>query len=96
MSSIIKSLAIALSLMLGATASMADAVKLDTKVTTNDIQIYTTDNKDGKITAKTIEKAFTDAGFSISGNNDMNVAFKSKFKKTHHKLYHLFTTYKKS
>ena len=95
MSSIIKSLVIALSLMLGATASMADAVKLDTKVTTNDIQIYTTDNKDGKITGETIEKAFADAGFSISGNNDMNVAFKSKFKKTHHKLYHLFTTYKK-
>lgn len=99
MSSITKGLVVALSLMLGATASIADAVKVDTKVaekvSSSDVQIYTTDNKDGKITGETIEKAFADAGFSISGNNDMNIAFKSKFKKTHHKLYHLFTTYKK-
>ena len=59
-----------------------------------DIQIYTADNSKGKITGATIEKAFEDAGFVISGNNDMNVAFKGKFQKTNHKLYHLFTTYK--
>jgi uncharacterized protein (DUF302 family) len=60
-----------------------------------DIQIYTADNSKGKITGASIEKAFADAGFSISGNNDMNVAFKSKFQKTNHKMYHLFTLYKK-
>ena len=60
-----------------------------------DIQIYTTDNSNGKITPKTIEKVFADAGFKISGNNDMNRAFNSKFKKVNHKVYNLFTLYKK-
>jgi len=60
----------------------------------DDIQIYTADNSKGKITGASIEKAFEDAGFVISGNNDMNVAFKGKFQKTHHKMYHLFTAYK--
>ena len=79
-----KKLLMALLLLVGVTASAA-----------SDIQIYTTDNAKGKITGETIEKAFASAGFIISGNNDMNVAFKSKFKKTNHKMYHLFTTYKK-
>ncbi len=60
-----------------------------------DIQIYTTDNSKGAITGASIEKTFEDAGFLISGNNDMNIAFKSKFQKTNHKMYHLFTLYKK-
>ncbi len=59
-----------------------------------DIQIYTADNSKGKITGESIEKAFEDAGFVISGRNDMNIAFKGKFQKTHHKMFHLFTTYK--
>ncbi len=84
MKSMIKSLVAALLLATGVAASAAQ-----------DIQIYTTDNAKGKITGATIEKAFADAGFLISGNNDMNIAFKSKFKKTNHKLYHLFTTYRK-
>jgi len=60
-----------------------------------DIQIYTADNSKGSITGKSIEKAFADAGFIISGHNDMNIAFKGKFQKTNHKMYHLFTVYKK-
>jgi len=60
-----------------------------------DVQIYVTDNSKGKITGATIEKTFEDAGFLISGNNDMNIAFKSKFQKTNDKMYHLFTLYKK-
>ncbi len=68
---------------------------LATGVVASDIQIYTADNSKGKITSETIEKAFADAGFIISGNNDMNVAFKSKFKATNHDMYHLFTVYKK-
>ena len=59
-----------------------------------DIQIWTSYNKDGKITAKSIEKAFEEAGFIIDGNNNMNVAFKAKFKGTRHDLYHLFTTHR--
>jgi uncharacterized protein (DUF302 family) len=84
MNSTIKKLLLALLLLAGVTVNAAD-----------DIQIYTTDNTKGKITGETIEKTFEKAGFSISGNNDMNIAFKSKFKKTNHKMYHLFTTYKK-
>jgi len=60
----------------------------------HDIQVFTTDNSNNKITPKTIEKAFQDAGFKISGNNDMNRAFNSKFKKVNHKVYNLFTLYK--
>jgi len=84
MKSIIKKLVVALMLATGVVASGAQ-----------DIQIYTADNSKGTITGASIEKAFADAGFIISGNNDMNVAFKSKFQKTNHKMYHLFTLYKK-
>ncbi len=44
-----------------------------------DIRIYSMKNSDGKITAKTIEKAFKDTGFEIIGNNNMNVAFEKRF-----------------
>ena len=64
MKSIIKGLVTAFLLVIGVAASAAE-----------DIQIYTTDNSAGKITGATIEKAFADAGFNISGNNDMNKAF---------------------
>ena len=80
----VKSLVVALLLFTGIVANAAQ-----------DIQIYTADNSKGKITGASIEKAFVDAGFLISGNNDMNVAFKSKFQKTNHKMYHLLTLYKK-
>ncbi len=63
--------------------------------TTQDIRVYEVENADGKFSADGIEKAFVDAGFYISGNNDMNVAFKSKFQKVNHKAYNLFTLYKK-
>jgi len=79
-----KSLVTALLVVVGVTANAAQ-----------DIQIYTADNSKGTITGKSIEKTFKDAGFLISGNNDMNIAFKGKFQKTNHKLYHLFTLYKK-
>ncbi len=80
----IKGLVIALLLVTGVTAS-AD----------HDIQIYTTDNSDGKITGESVEKVFTEAGFVISGNNDMNAPFKSKFKEVNHKMYRLFTFHQK-
>lgn len=84
MKSIIKGLVTALMLVTGVAASAAQ-----------DIQIYTADNSNGKITGASIEKAFADAGFVISGHNDMNIAFKGKFQKTNHKMYRLFTLYKK-
>jgi len=84
MNSMIKGLVTALLLTTGIVANTAQ-----------DIQIYTTDNSKGKITGASIEKAFQDAGFYITGNNDMNKAFESKFKKTNHKMYHLFTLHQK-
>ncbi len=84
MKSIIKGLVMVFLLGAGVTATAAQ-----------DIQIYTADNSKGSITGATIEKAFVYAGFNISGNNDMNKAFESKFQKTNHKMYHLFTLYKK-
>ena len=79
----IKKLVLTTMLVTGVAASAGD-----------DVQIYTADNSKGTITAVSIEKAFENAGFSISGNNNMNIAFNGKFKKTHHKMYHLFASYK--
>jgi len=60
-----------------------------------DIRIFTADNNGGKVTAKTIEKAFKDAGFYFTGNNDMNKAFEAKFKTHTHDVYNLMTLHKK-
>ncbi|MEA1983231.1 MAG: DUF302 domain-containing protein, partial [Campylobacterota bacterium] len=46
-----------------------------------DIRILTVENTQGKITTKSIEKAFKANGFSIVGNNDMNKAFEGRFGK---------------
>jgi len=60
-----------------------------------DIRIFTTANKDGKITPQMVEKAFSDAGFYITGDNNMNKAFDAKFKKHHHPVYNLMTLHNK-
>lgn len=49
--------------------------------TRDDIRIYTASNIDGKITKESIEAAFKANGFAITGNNDMNAAFKGRFGK---------------
>jgi uncharacterized protein (DUF302 family) len=54
-----------------------------------DVQVYTTANKDGKVTTKTIEEAFDATGLSVPGNNDMNKPFKTRFGKVHYKVYNL-------
>lgn len=83
MKSFIKKLLLTIMLATGIVASASD-----------DIQIYTADNSKGEITPATIEKAFEDAGFLISANKDLNIAFNAKYQKTHHKLYWLFQSYK--
>ena len=60
-----------------------------------DVQVYTADNSKAEITAKSVEKAFVDAGFTVSGNRDMHIAFKSKFGSINNKMYHLFYLHKK-
>ncbi|HHD79786.1 MAG TPA: DUF302 domain-containing protein [Epsilonproteobacteria bacterium] len=77
-----------------------DVKKVDMKQPTNavesgsDIEIFTSDNSDGKITPKTIEEAFKKAGFTISANRDMNGPFKKQFKESEFDTYNLFTFYK--
>lgn len=60
-----------------------------------DIQVFTADNSDGKITPKTIEEAFKKVGFFIAENRDMNLPFKIQFKETTFDVYNLFTFYSK-
>ncbi len=60
-----------------------------------DIQVFTVDNKDGKITPKTIQEAFERVGFFVSANRDMNTPFKIQFKETSFDVYNLFTFYNK-
>lgn len=59
----------------------------------HDLQLISVDNKDGKITPKTIEEEFKKAGFYISDNRDMNVPFMKQFQNTDFKVYNLFTTH---
>ena len=60
-----------------------------------DIRIFTADSNGGKITAETIAKTFKDAGFTVSGNNNMNKAFDGKFQTHTHDAYNLMTLHKK-
>jgi uncharacterized protein (DUF302 family) len=60
-----------------------------------DIQVFTADNSNGKITPETIEAAFKKAGFYISANRDMNGPFKKQFKETTFDVYNLFTFFSK-
>jgi uncharacterized protein (DUF302 family) len=57
--------------------------------TIQDVQVFTTENKDGKVTTKTIEAAFDSVGLSVPGNNDMNKPFSKRFGKVHYKVYNL-------
>ncbi len=54
-----------------------------------DVQVFTTSNKDGKITTKSIESTFDAIGLNVPGNNDMNKPFKARFGKVHYKVYNL-------
>ena len=65
------------------------------KEATQDIQVFTADNSNGKITPETIEAAFKKVGFYISANRDMNGPFKRQFKETTFDVYNLFTFFSK-
>ena len=52
-------------------------------------QVFSTDNSDSKINAKSIEKAFNANGIHVDVNNDMNSIFEKRYKKVHHKSYNL-------
>ena len=60
-----------------------------------DIEVFVSDNSDGKITPASIQSAFEKAGFTVSANRDMNGPFKKQFKASDFDIYNLFTFYKK-
>ncbi len=53
------------------------------------LQIFSVDNSNAKINAKSIEKAFTASGVVVDVNNDMNSIFSKRYGKVHHKNYNL-------
>jgi len=53
------------------------------------LQIFSVDNANGAITAKTVQKAFGDVGVIVDVNNDMNSIFSKRYEKVHHKKYNL-------
>lgn len=71
------------------------ALLASVSIATTDIEVFTSENRDGKITPKTIEEAFKKAGFFISANRDMNGPFIKQFKESDFQTYNLFTFYKK-
>lgn len=52
-------------------------------------QVFSADNADGKINAKSIENAFNASDMHVDVNNDMNSIFEKRYKKVHHKSYNL-------
>jgi len=58
-----------------------------------DIQIYSAPNADGKISAKSINRAFESVGFIVDGNNDMNKPFGLRFHKKYYNVYRLMITH---
>ncbi len=53
------------------------------------LQIFSADNSNAKINAKSIEKAFNSSGLIVDVNNDMNSIFSKRYGKVHHKNYNL-------
>ena len=58
-------------------------------VEAQNLQIFSVDNANGAINAKTIEKAFNASGVVVDVNNDMNSIFSKRYGKVHHKNYNL-------
>lgn len=69
------------------------AISALTTLFAHDIQIFSIDNKDEKVTPVTIEQEFKNAGFYISDNRNMNGPFMKQFQQTDFKVYNLFTTH---
>ncbi len=72
-------LVFALALLFSGCVQEASPLSAQPTKTRDDIRIFTANNSDGKITAKSIEKAFEANGFTITGDNNMNIAFEKRF-----------------
>ncbi len=72
-------LVFALALLFSGCVQEVSSLSAQPTKTRDDIRIFTANNSDGKITAKSIEKAFEANGFTITGDNNMNIAFEKRF-----------------
>jgi len=92
---IMKSMLIISLLLIGLIAKEAKKSEVLVETNPQDIRVFKADNRDKKITPKTIQEAFEKAGFYVSANRDMNTPFEKQFKESSFDVYNLFTFYKK-
>lgn len=71
------------------TACSQSSLKTTQALNHNDVQVFSSPNKDGLITTKSIEASFDASGLSVAGNNNMNKPFQARFQKVHYKVYNL-------
>ena len=77
-------------LALGISVCSATAANITQMNKGQNIQIFSVDNSNGAINAKSIEKAFNaSGGVVVDVNNDMNSIFSKRYGKVHHKNYNL-------
>jgi uncharacterized protein (DUF302 family) len=75
-------------LLLSVSICSANTPTVDKNKSQN-MQIFSVDNTNGSITAKSVEKAFNDSGLVVDVNNNMNSIFEKRYKHVHHKNYNL-------
>ena len=85
----ISTIFVALFLVLGMSVCSAKTPNIAEKNKGQNIQIFSVDNANGAITAKSIEKAFNASGVVVDVNNDMNSIFSKRYGHIHHKNYNL-------
>jgi len=72
-------------LLLGTSFSAAKTLQDDGQ----NIQVFSMNNADGKITATHVEEAFNASGLLVDVNNNMNSIFEKRYNHVHHKNYNL-------
>jgi len=75
--------------MLGCGAASTEPAVVKKPAKAQSVQIFTSENKDGKITPKVISDKMDAVGLTSAGNNDMNKPFSQRFSKLHYKTYNL-------
>ena len=80
--------AVAVFMMVGCVSASEPAVAKKPAKAQN-VQVFTSANKDGKLTPKVISDTMHDLGLTSAGNNDMNKPFSQRFPKLHYKTYNL-------
>ena len=81
----ISTIFVAVFLVLGVSVCSAKS----SNIAEDNLQIFSVDNSNGAINAKSIEKAFNASGVVVDVNNDMNSIFSKRYGHTHHKNYNL-------